>query len=38
MFGIPYWMSVATVGAGETVAEIVLGVPLALAIKRRLQK
>jgi len=38
MFGIPYWMSAATVGAGETIAEIVLGIPLAIAIKRRLQK
>ena len=37
MFGIPFWISVVTVGIGETIAEIVLGVPLAMAIQRRLQ-
>ncbi len=36
MFGIAYWMSVLTVGIGEFIAEILLGVPLTLAIKTRL--
>jgi len=36
LFGLPFWVSVVTVGAGEFIAEIVLGVPLATAIKRRL--
>lgn len=35
LFGLPFWVSVLTVGAGEFIAEIVLGVPLATAIKRR---
>ncbi len=35
LFGIPYWLSVVTVGVGEFAAENVLGVSLALAIKRR---
>ena len=38
MFSIPYWLSVWTVGFGEFIAEIVLGVPLAIAIKERFQK
>ena len=37
MFGVPYWLSVTTVGAGEFIAEIIVGVPLAVAIKKRLQ-
>lgn len=37
MFAIPYWLSVVTVGAGEFIAEIVLGIPLTLAIKRRIK-
>lgn len=36
-FGIPFWLSVLTVGIGESIAEIVIGVPLAIAIKRRLK-
>jgi uncharacterized membrane protein len=35
MFGIPFWLSVSTVGIGEFIAEVLLGVPLTLAIKRR---
>lgn len=35
-FGVPYWFSVVTVGVGEIIAELVIGVPLALAIKKRL--
>lgn len=38
LFGVPYWMSVVTVGIGETIAEILIGVPLAVAIKKRLKK
>lgn len=37
LFGIPYWMSVVTVGVGEFIAEIILGVPLAIAIKSRVK-
>jgi uncharacterized membrane protein len=37
MFNVPFWLSVVTVGAGETIAEIMLGVPLALAIKKRIK-
>lgn len=37
MFGIPFWLSVTTVGTGEFIAEIMLGIPLTLAIKRRLK-
>lgn len=33
-FGIPLWLSFLTVGLGECVAEIGLGVPLALSFKR----
>ena len=36
MFGVPFWLSVLTVGAGEAAAEIGLGVPLAIAVKRKL--
>lgn len=35
MFGVPFWLSVITVGIGETIAEIGIGVPLAYAIKKR---
>jgi uncharacterized membrane protein len=38
MFNVPFWISVLTVGAGELVAEVVLGVPLAIAIQRRVKK
>ena len=38
LFGIPYWVSVVTVGIGETIAEIVLGVPLSFAIKKHVSK
>ena len=37
MFGLPYWFSVLTVGVGEFVAEIVLGVPLTMTMKRRVK-
>jgi len=37
LFNIPFWLSTITVGAGETIAEIGLGVPLTLAIRRRLK-
>jgi len=37
MFGIPYWLSVVTVGAEEFIAEILIGVPLTLGIKRRIR-
>jgi len=36
MYAIPFWISVLTVGVGEFIAEIVLGIPLTLAIKRRI--
>jgi uncharacterized membrane protein len=38
MFNIPYWMSAVTVGVGETIAEVLLGIPLAFAVKRRIRK
>jgi uncharacterized membrane protein len=37
MFGIPYWISILTVGVGEGIAEIALGIPLALSVKRCLR-
>jgi len=36
LFGLPYWPLVITVGIGEVVAEIVLGIPLAKAVETRL--
>ena len=36
LFGLPYWPSVVTVGIGEAIAEIVLGIPLAKLVKNRL--
>jgi len=38
MFGVPYWLSVCTVGTGEFIAEVLLGIPLTLTIKRRIVK
>lgn len=38
LYNIPFWLSVFTVGLGETIAEIIIGVPLAIAIKKRLSK
>jgi len=38
MFAIPFWLSVVTVGAGEFIAEIVLGVPLTISVKSRLKR
>ena len=38
MFNVPMLFSVPTVFVGEFIAEIMLGVPLALAIKRRIIK
>jgi len=35
MFSLPFWVCVATVGVGETIAEVALGVPLAIAIRKR---
>lgn len=33
LFGVPFWMTVVFVGIGETIAEIMIGLPLTLAIK-----
>ena len=38
MYGLPFWISVLTVGLGEATAEIILGVPLAIAVRRRIRK
>lgn len=38
MFAVPFLLSLVLVGIGEFIAEIVLGVPLTLGIKRRLMK
>lgn len=38
LHGVPFWISLITVGAGEYVAEILLGVPLSHAIEKRLTK
>lgn len=38
LFGAPFWICVLTVGIGETVAELAIGVPLAVAIKKRFKK
>jgi uncharacterized membrane protein len=37
MFSIPYWVAQPSVYVGEFIAEILLGIPLTLAIKRRLK-
>jgi len=37
LYGLPFWLCVLTVGIGETIAEIGLGVPLAVAVKRRVE-
>lgn len=34
LFGLPYWPLVVTVGIGEFIAEIVLGIPLAKLVER----
>ena len=34
-YGIPYWLSVATIGAGETISCIIIGYPLLIALERR---
>ncbi len=36
LFGIPYWPLVATVGIGEFIAEVVLGIPLAKLVEKRI--
>ena len=36
LFSLPYWITVLYVGIGEAIAEIAVGFPLAIAIKRRL--
>lgn len=36
LFGIPYWPLVLTVGAGEAIAELVLGIPLAKLVEKNL--
>ena len=36
LFGIPYWPTVVTVGIGEAIAEIVLGIPLAKLVEQRI--
>jgi len=36
LFGVPFLLAVALVGAGEFIAEIVLGIPLAVAVRKRL--
>lgn len=35
LFGLPYWPLVITVGIGETIAEIVIGIPIAKAVETR---
>jgi len=37
LFGLPFWLSIFTVGVGEFIAEILLGMPLAITIKKRLK-
>ena len=37
-FNVPFAVTIVSVGLGETIAEIFLGVPLAVAVKQRLQK
>ena len=34
---VAYWSVVGTVGVGEAIAELVLGIPLAMGVKARLQ-
>lgn len=36
LFGLPYWPMVITVGVGEAIAELVLGIPLAKLVEQRL--
>ena len=38
LFALPYWITALYVGAGEFIAEIMLGYPLYYAIKRRFFK
>lgn len=35
-YGVPYWVSVATVAVGEIIATVVVGYPLLVAIERAL--
>jgi uncharacterized membrane protein len=35
-YNVPYWVNVATVGAGEIIAVVVVGYPLLVAIERAL--
>lgn len=35
LFGLPYWPLVISVGIGEAVAELVLGIPLAKLVEQR---
>jgi len=35
LFGLPYWITVFYVGVGESVAELLIGMPLAIAIRQR---
>lgn len=37
LFGIPYWPLVITVGIGEAIAELVLGIPLAIGVQKRIE-
>jgi uncharacterized membrane protein len=37
VFALPFWISVVLVGCGEAVAEIILGIPLAEAVRRRIR-
>jgi uncharacterized membrane protein len=36
LFGMPYWPLVVSVGIGEFIAEIVLGIPLAKLVEKRI--
>lgn len=38
LFGLPFSVSVCLVGIGEAIAEIGLGIPLMVAVKRRMKK
>lgn len=37
ILGLPYWESVITVGTGETISMIIIGIPLALILKKILK-
>lgn len=36
-YGLPFWPLVISVGVGEVISELLLGIPLALAVKNRLK-